>query len=65
MSSNDTKRSKPLLLSIKQAVHDLGISRTALYELIAAGKIKSVKIGRRRLIPSQAIDDFIAGLAAA
>ena len=55
----------PRLLSIKQAVYELGISRTAVYELIAARKIKTVKIGRRRLIPSQAIEDFIAGLAAA
>jgi excisionase family DNA binding protein len=58
-------RSKPRLLSIKQAVYELGISRTALYELIAARKIKTVKIGRRRFVPSEAIDEFIAGLAAA
>jgi excisionase family DNA binding protein len=56
---------KPRLLSIKQAVCELGISRTAVYELIAVGKIKTVKIGRRRLISSEAIEDFIAGLAAA
>jgi excisionase family DNA binding protein len=58
-------RSTPRLLSIKQAVYELGIGRTALYELIAARKIKTVKIGRRRFVPSEAIDDFIAGLAAA
>jgi excisionase family DNA binding protein len=57
-------RSKPRLLSIKQTVYELGISRTAVYELIAARRIKTVKIGRRRLIPSAAIEDFIAGLAA-
>jgi excisionase family DNA binding protein len=57
--------SKPRLLSIKQAVYELGVSRTAVYELIAAGKIKTVKIGRRRLIPSEAIGDFVAGLAVA
>jgi excisionase family DNA binding protein len=43
----------------------IGIGRTALYELIAAGKIKTVKIGRRRFVPSEAIDEFVAGLAAA
>jgi excisionase family DNA binding protein len=36
-----------------------------VYELITAGKIKTVKIGRRRLISCEAIEDFIAGLAAA
>jgi excisionase family DNA binding protein len=64
-TARDREPSKPRLLSIKQAVYELGISRTAVYELIAAGKIKTVKIGRRRLIPSEAIEGFIAGLAAA
>jgi excisionase family DNA binding protein len=59
------ERAKPRLFSIKQAVYELGISRTAVYELITADKIKTVKIGRRRLIPSDAIEDFIAGLASA
>jgi excisionase family DNA binding protein len=63
-SAGYRERSKPRLLSIKQAVYQLGISRTAVYELIAARKIKTVKIGRRRLIPSEAIEDFIAGLTA-
>jgi excisionase family DNA binding protein len=66
---NDTagygEPSKPRLLSIKQAVYELGISRTAVYELIAARKIMTVKVGRRRLIPSDAIENFIAGLGSA
>jgi excisionase family DNA binding protein len=52
----------PRLFSIKQAVYELGISRSALYELIKNGKLKTIKIGRRRLIPPEAIDTFIAGL---
>jgi excisionase family DNA binding protein len=53
----------PRLLAIKQAIYELGISRTALYELIEAGKLKTVKIGRRRLVPVEAIEELIAGLA--
>ena len=52
----------PRLLAIKQAIYELGISRTALYELIKDGTLKTVKIGRRRLIPIEAIDELIAGL---
>jgi excisionase family DNA binding protein len=59
------ERSVPRLLSIKLAAYELGVGRTALYVLIAAGKIKTVKIGRRRFVPSEAIDEFIAGLGAA
>jgi excisionase family DNA binding protein len=55
-------RATPRLLAIKQAVYELGISRTALYELINDGKLKTVKIGRRRLVPLEAIDELVAGL---
>ena len=55
-------RTMPRLLAIKQAIYELGISRTALYELIEDGRLKTVKIGRRRLVPIEAIEELIAGL---
>jgi excisionase family DNA binding protein len=60
------RRSKvmPRLLSIRQATYELGISRTSLYELIATGVLKTVKIGRRRFVTIEAIEEFIAGLSA-
>jgi excisionase family DNA binding protein len=48
------------LLSVKQALSALGIGRTLLYELIEVGSLKSVKIGRRRLVPFSEIEAFIA-----
>jgi excisionase family DNA binding protein len=54
----------PRLLAIKQAAYQLGISRTALYELIGTGRLRSVKIGRRRFVPPEAIEEFIACLSA-
>jgi excisionase family DNA binding protein len=64
--NNERARSReaPRLISIKQAVFELGIGRSALYELISAGAIKTIKIGRRRLIAREAIEDFIAALSA-
>jgi excisionase family DNA binding protein len=59
MSKSDKR---PRLLAIKQATFELGISRTALYDLINAGKLKTLKIGRRRLVPIEAIEELIAGL---
>ena len=53
----------PRLLSITQAKRELGISRTAIYELIRDKKLRSVKIGRRRFVPAAAIDVFIATLS--
>jgi excisionase family DNA binding protein len=52
-----SERGPNRLLSIEQAAQALGIGRTALYSEIWAGRIRSVKVGRRRLIPSSAISE--------
>jgi excisionase family DNA binding protein len=59
---SSSAKTTPRLWSIKQAIYELGISRTALYELIAVGKLKTVKIGRRRLVPIEAIEELITDL---
>lgn len=40
------------------AANALGLSRTAMAEFIASGEIKSVKLGKRRLVPVDAIREF-------
>jgi excisionase family DNA binding protein len=62
--SNNFSKLLPRPLAIKQVTYELGISRTGIYELIAAGKLRTVKIGRRRFVPREAIEEFIAGLSA-
>jgi len=54
----------PRLLSVREACRLLGLSRTTLYEKMSSGRLRSVTVGRRRLIPREAIDDFVAGLPA-
>jgi excisionase family DNA binding protein len=51
--------SEPLLLTVGQAAHRLGISRSLLYELLAAGDIESITIGRLRRIPTEALTTYI------
>ena len=48
------------LLSIDEAAMALGIGRTALYHQLTAGRLRSFKVGRRRLIPASAIGAYIA-----
>ena len=55
------ERKPDRLLSIEQAARALGIGRTALYSEIGAGRIRSVKVGRRRLVPSSAISEVASG----
>jgi len=47
------------LLSVTEASHELGIGRSALYAELGAGRVRSIKIGRRRVIPSSAIRDRV------
>lgn len=52
------------LLNVDEAAAALGIGRTAVYNLIAAGRLKSVTSGRRRLVSTGAIATYIASLEA-
>lgn len=49
-----------LNFKVPDAVAYSGLSRSRLYELIKAGEIESIKIGRTRLIPAAAIEAFFA-----
>ncbi|WNB86150.1 helix-turn-helix domain-containing protein [Cellulomonas sp. ATA003] len=53
-----------LLLSVVEAARRLGIGRTLMYDLLAAGEITSVHVGRLHKIPVGALDAYIARLTA-
>jgi excisionase family DNA binding protein len=48
------------LYKIPEAARLLSLSRTAIYELLRAGRLKSVTQGASRRIPAKAIEDYIA-----
>ena len=48
------------LYRVPDAVRVLNLSRTAVFELLRSGRLRSVKQGRTRLIPASAIRDYIA-----
>lgn len=52
------------LNQIEDVMERLRVRRSTVFGLLASGQLRSVKIGRRRLIPEQALIDFIAGLDA-
>jgi len=43
-------------------MEDLSVGRSKVFELIESGELRSVKIGRRRLVPSTAIAEYIERL---
>jgi excisionase family DNA binding protein len=48
------------LLTVRQVAARLSVGRTTVYELIARGGLKTIKIGRARRIPEWALDQWIA-----
>lgn len=53
-----------LALGVEDACQALGIKRTKLYELVAAGKLKSFCIGGRRLFQKSELEAFVIQEAA-
>ena len=53
-----------LLVSINEAWSQLGVSRSKLFELVAAGEVEVVKIGRRTLVPQESLRDYVDRLRA-
>lgn len=55
--------STKLAYSVDEAAAALGISRVLFYDLLNSGRIHSIKVGARRIIPTSALTDFLAGAA--
>jgi excisionase family DNA binding protein len=51
-----------LLLSVEEAGRALGLGRSKTYELIAAGDLEVVHIGRSARVPVAAIEAFVERL---
>ncbi|MFV2083046.1 MULTISPECIES: helix-turn-helix domain-containing protein [Micromonosporaceae] len=54
-----TPATRPRVLRVEEAAHELGIGRSLVYDLIRSGRLRSLKVGSRRLIPTAAIDEVI------
>lgn len=58
MNKNDLS---PIAYSIAAACAASSLGRTRLYQLISEGKLEARKIGRRTLIPAEALRALITG----
>ncbi len=57
----DTNASNsPELLTVQQTAERLNVPRSAAYMLIMSKQLSSIKIGRLRRVPLEAIEAFIA-----
>lgn len=53
----------PLLLTIEESADRLRIKRSKLYQLVATGELKSIKVGRLRRILVRDLEAFVERLA--
>lgn len=52
----------PLLLTPEVAAERLSCGRTKVYELIRTGALESVKVGRLRRVPVDALNAYVESL---
>jgi hypothetical protein len=54
---------QPLAYRVNDAIKVSGLSRSSIYKLIGEGKLRSVLVAGRRLIPADALRDLLRGAA--
>ena len=52
----------PLVLTVEEAADRLGVGRTVMYALVSSGAVESVRIGRLRKVPADALVAFLDAL---
>lgn len=50
---------EPLLLSVREAAKAAGIGRDSMYALVREGRIRSVSVRSKRLIPRSELERWI------
>lgn len=60
---SEGSRVPALAYRVDEAADAMRLSRSAIYELIRSGQLPTVKLGRRRLVPVQALSDYLNELA--
>lgn len=58
--NNRSPSQEPLLLGVDEVARRLGLGRSKVYELLLKRELTSLRVGRRRLVPRQSLDEFVA-----
>lgn len=59
MTPAGREQSETLLLSVKQAAAALPCGRDEMYRLVHSGRVRSVRLGRKLLIPRSELEAFV------
>lgn len=64
MEAMETNERDRVLLRPEEVAHALSIGRSTVFQLMRAGELRSVKIGKSRRVPVDAVAEYVAGLGA-
>lgn len=53
------RQNSPLALTVKEVANELRVSEWQVYELIRQGQLPHIKIGRRKIIPRKALENWL------
>lgn len=56
--------SEKLVLDVEEGARMVGLGRSKFYMELLSGRCESIKIGRRRLVPKQALVEYLERLRA-
>ena len=59
VTSSSSSNLEPLAISVDEAAALAGVSRSTLYTEMVAGRLAFAKVGKRRLIPTEALLDWL------
>jgi excisionase family DNA binding protein len=59
--ARDTERTTRRARTVLELAEILGVGKNTAYEAVATGRIKSIRIGKRILVPDHVIDELLAG----
>ena len=65
MTSTEITPDQHLVFSVEAAGELLSLSRTRMFALIKSGEIRSIRVGRLRRIPADALAEYVAHIVAA
>lgn len=51
-----------VLLTVEEAAKRLSLGRTTVFQLLKTGRLQSVRVGRLRRIPTEALDEYARSL---
>jgi excisionase family DNA binding protein len=57
--AQDSKR----VFTVEEVAVELRISRASCYEMVRSGKIPSIRLGRRILVPADALEKLLSAVA--